>query len=157
LRIGLVSAAPPLARGGGRRIMTALLQGLRQRGHAVEPVLLPMDESSDDLLQQVMAYRLLDLDPQFERVITLRPPAHVVRHRCKIVLLGHRTRAALPDGAQARSMRATLDRVDAVALGEAHAVLVGSTAAAERLRGQAGVACQLLGPGRDAVLAKLLA
>jgi hypothetical protein len=137
--------------------MAALRLALGERGHAVELILLPVDETSDDLLQQVMAYRLLDLDPQFDRVITLRPPAHVVRHRCKIVLLGHRTRCVRPDDRQARAMRATLDRVDVVALDEAHAVLVGSAAAAERLRRQAGVACQLLGPGQDTMLAQLLA
>jgi hypothetical protein len=165
LRIGIVSAAVPLACGGGRRVLAGLRAALAERGHPVETILLPIDESSDDLLQQVVAYRLIELDPQFDRVITVRPPAHVVRHRCKIILLGHRTRSALPDTGWARSLRADLDRIDAAALAEARAVFVRNERTAVRLR-QRGTGCEPLGPplaralrgnGWDGVLEKLLA
>ncbi|MFO1060059.1 MAG: hypothetical protein U1E53_24210 [Dongiaceae bacterium] len=164
MRIGIVSAAVPLA-GGGRRIAAALRAALTERNHRVETVLLPIDESADDLLQQVMAYRLVELDPQFDRVITVRPPAHVVRHRCKVVLIGHRTRSSLPDTRWAQALRAELERVDAAALREARAVYVRDRETAERLR-RGHARCEALALpltrarraiGWDAALEKLLA
>lgn len=163
MRIGIVSAAVPLA-GGGRRVAAALQAALVARDHRVETILLPIDESADDLLQQVMAYRLLELDPQFDRVITLRPPAHVVRHRCKVVLLGHRTRAALPDTRWGLALRAELARIDAAALTEARVVYVRDRRTASRLRRH--VRCEPLdlpltrarrGLGWDVAVEKLLA
>ena len=92
MKIGLVSSAVPLVFGGGRFIVDWLREKLEERGHAVETVFIPTADNPDTVLQQMAAFRLMRLENHFERVITFRPPAHVVRHPCKVVWFIHHMR-----------------------------------------------------------------
>src|SRR5690348_14125278 len=92
MKIGLISSAVPLVFGGGRFIVDWTLEKLRASGHEVEAVYLPFLEDPETILTQMSAFRLLELEGHFDRVITFRPPAHIVRHSCKVVWFIHHIR-----------------------------------------------------------------
>jgi glycosyltransferase involved in cell wall biosynthesis len=143
-RIGLISSAVPLIFGGGRFIVEWLEEKLRDRGHLVETIFVPTTEEPDSILEQMAAFRMMDLDPYFDRVVTFRPPSHLVRHRRKVCWFIHHVRAyydlwgteysGLPDNAQSRALRDTIHRADTAALSQAHRLFTNSRIVAERLR-----------------------
>ena len=143
-RIGLVSSAVPLIFGGGRFIVEWLEEKLRDRGHLVETILIPTTDEPDHILGQMAAFRMMDLDPHFDRVITFRPPSHLVRHRRKVCWFIHHIRAfydlwgteycGLPDNSQARALRDAVHRADTAALSQAYRLFTNSRVVADRLR-----------------------
>ncbi|MBP0445430.1 glycosyltransferase family 4 protein [Roseomonas sp. SSH11] len=136
MRIGLITAALPLAGGAHRLILEGLREQLVARGHEVEPVWLPFDATPGEVLPQMAAFRMVRLDGYFDRVITLRAPAHAVAHRRKVVWFTHPLRSIHEpeqEHGHARALRAAVTRADAAALRAAHAVLAGSEAAREIL------------------------
>lgn len=156
MRIGLVSSAVPLIDGGGRFIVEWLREKLEERGHRVETVFVPSTENPDTVLQQMTAFRLMRLEHYFERVITFRPPAHVVRHPRKVVWFIHHMRifydlwgseyGAIADHAPQRALRAAIIRADTAALSEAHRVFTNSRAVGERLSRFNGIGSEILYP-----------
>ena len=156
MRIGLISSAMPLVRGGGRFIVEWLDEKLRERGHAVEVIYLPSTDDPDTILQQMAAFRMVALEDHFERVITFRPPAHVVSHPRKVVWFIHHVRVfydlwdsqyrPVPDRAPGRALRAAIMRADTAALGEAHRVFTNSRVVGDRLRRFNGIDSTVLYP-----------
>lgn len=152
----MVSSAVPLVGGGARFIAEWLAEKLRAAGHEAELVQVPSTDEPDWLLPQMNAFRLLELDGAFDRVVTLRPPAHAVRHRCKIVWFIHHVRAfydlwdtpyrGFADTPAARALRAALVRADTAALREARRVFANSRVVADRLRRYNGVEARVLYP-----------
>lgn len=144
MRIGLISTAVPFVRGGGRFIVDWLHAKLMERGHSVESVYIPCTDELEHILPQMAVYRLMKLDDYFERVITFRPPAHVVQHRRKVVWFIHHLRmfydlwntpyGQVADNASGRAMRAVVMAADNVALEEAHRVFTNSRVVSERIR-----------------------
>ena len=156
MKIGLISSAVPLVFGGGRFIVDWTEQKLREHGHEVEVVYLPQTDDPETILTQMNAFRLLHLEDHFDRVVTFRPPAHVVRHSRKVVWFIHHIRVfydlwdspyrPMPDNAHYRALRDALRRFDTAALNEAHRVFSNSRIVAERLRRFNGVTAQVLYP-----------
>ena len=156
MKIGLVSSAVPLVFGGGRFIVDWLREKLEERGHRVETVFVPTVDTPDTLLQQMAAFRLLRLEEHFERVVTFRPPSHVVRHPCKVVWFIHHMRVfydlwgteykAMPDSAPLRALRAAVIRADTAALREARRVFANSRVVGDRLRRYNGIGSEVLYP-----------
>lgn len=155
MKIGIVSSAVPLVLGGGRFIVDWLHGQLRARGHQVESVYIPSTENPATLLQQMAAFRSMDLSA-YERVITLRPPAHMVRHPCKVVWFIHHARLfydlwdtpyrSFPDTAPWRALRAQVMASDTRALAEAHRVCSNSRVVADRLQHFNGIRAEVLYP-----------
>jgi hypothetical protein len=155
MKIGLVSSAVPLVFGGGRFISEWLQAELRKRGHATEIVNIPSTDNPDTLLQQMAAFRSIDLSG-YERVITFRPPAHVVRHAQKVVWFIHHIRIfydlwdtpyrPVPDTVRWRALRAQLMQSDAAALSEARHVFSNSRVVADRLARFNGIHAEVLYP-----------
>ena len=143
-RIGLISSAVPLIFGGGRFIVEWLEEKLRDRGHSVETIYIPATDDPDSIIEQMAAFRMMDLDPHFDRVITFRPPSHLVKHRRKVCWFIHHIRVFydlwdseycdLPNTAQTRALRDTIRRADTAALSDAHRLFTNSRVVAERLR-----------------------
>jgi glycosyltransferase involved in cell wall biosynthesis len=156
MKIGLISSAVPLIFGGGRFIVDWTERKLTEHGHQVEVVYLPSTDDADSLLSQMNAFRLLNLEDHFDRVITFRPPAHVVRHSRKIAWFIHHIRVfydlwdtsyrPMPDNAHYRALRRTLRRFDTYALNEAHRVFSNSRIVADRLMRFNGVRADVLYP-----------
>jgi glycosyltransferase involved in cell wall biosynthesis len=156
VKIGLVSSTVPLVAGGGRFIVDWAEQKLREHGHEVEVVYLPSIYDPETLLTEINAYRLLNLQDHFDRIVTFRPPAHFVRHSCKIVWFIHHVRffydlwdtpyRFFPDNAHFRALRETLRCCDVTALREARRVFSNSRVVADRLLRFNGVRANVLYP-----------
>ncbi len=144
MKIGIVSTAVPLINGGGRFIVDWLDIKLREYGHQVETVYLPFVADDAEIMPQMAAFRMMELESHFDRVIALRPPAHVIRHPRKIVWFIHHLRffydlwgtaySAHLDTAANRALRAAIIAADNVALGEAYRVFTNSQVVGDRLR-----------------------
>ncbi|MBD0273017.1 MAG: glycosyltransferase family 4 protein, partial [Acetobacteraceae bacterium] len=156
MKVGLVSSAVPLVLGGGRFIVDWLREKLEERGHRVETVFVPTTDAPDTLLQQMAAFRLMRLEDHFERVVTFRPPAHVVRHPRKVVWFIHHVRylydlwdtehRPFPDLAPNRALRDAVVRADTAALREAHRVFTNSRVVSDRVRRFNGLESEVLYP-----------
>src|SRR5688572_13629685 len=92
MRIILASSFVPFIHGGARFIVEWLETKLCERGHEVERFYLPFVDNSD-LLEQIAAYRLLDLSSHGDVLVAFRPPAHVLRHPNKVLWFIHHLRA----------------------------------------------------------------
>lgn len=156
MKIGLISSAVPLVGGGYRFIVDWLREKLVERGHQVEVIYLPFSDAPEEVLSQMAAFRMIRLDDYFDRVITFRPPAHAVRHRCKVVWFIHHIRVfydlwdtefrPVPDDHAGRALRASLMAVDTAVLEEAHRVFTNSKVVGDRLRRFNGVESKVLYP-----------
>lgn len=146
MRFALVSSHDPFAAGGDT--VAALAGTLVASGHEVETILLPACSAPEAAFDQMVAYRLFDFGDTIDRVIALRPPAHVVRHRHKIVWLvdspaDEDDEAPTPREAARRAERL---EIDGRALREARAVYVPSASIAARLERRHGVTSTVLHP-----------
>ena len=155
MKIGIVSSAAPLVNGGARFIVDWLEGQLRARGHQVEAVYIPSHDDPATLLPQMAAFRAMDLSG-YERVVTLRPPAHMVRHPRKVVWFIHHVRVLYdlwdgpyrpcPDTVPWRALRAQVMASDTRGLQEAHRVFSNSHVVADRLAHFNGVDAEVLYP-----------
>jgi glycosyltransferase involved in cell wall biosynthesis len=155
MRLGLISSAVPLVHGGGRFIVDWLASQLRARGHEVEVVLIPTTEDPQSVLIQMAAMRSMDLSA-FDRVITFRPPSHVVQHPNKVAWFIHHFRVfydlwgtdycGMPDNAPFRALRAEIVAADTQALSEARKVFSNSKVVADRVARFNGVKAEVLYP-----------
>ncbi len=156
MKLGLVSSCVPLIPGGGRNIVDWLQAKLIEYGHRSEIVYIPNTDDPDTIIEQMAAFRLLSLDNYFDRVITFRPPAHVVRHPHKIVWFIHHIRFfydlwnseyyPIPDLAPWRELRAAVIRADTAALSEAQKVFTNSKVVGNRLKTYNGIDSEVLYP-----------
>lgn len=156
MRIVIASSFVPFIRGGGRFIVDWLEDKLRTYGHQVEKFYLPSDERPEVLLDTLLAYRLMDAAGGADRLITIRPPAHLLRHPNKIVWfihhmrgyydLAHTEHSSVPPNAEGRALRDALVRVDTAGLGEARKIFTNSKVVGDRLRAFNGLASEVLYP-----------
>ncbi|MFH5923537.1 glycosyltransferase family 4 protein [Roseomonas xinghualingensis] len=156
MRVGLVSTAVPLVRGGYRFIVEWLQEKLQERGHAVEVIYLPYTDEPQHILPQMAAFRMIRLENHFDRIITFRPPAHVVQHPRKVVWFIHHLRhfydlwntpySPVANDPQGRALRAAVMSVDNTALTEAYRVFTNSQAVGDRMRRFNGIGSEVLYP-----------
>lgn len=143
MKIALCSSFVPFLYGGGRNIVDWLETKLQEAGQQVEKVYLPQVDSPEQLFQQKMAYRWLDLGSA-DRMICIRPPAHFIPHPKKIVWFIHHIRLFydlwdspyrhLPDNLKYRGIRDTLHALDTAALREAKKIFSNSKLVSQRLK-----------------------
>ena len=69
VRIVLASSFVPFVNGGGRFIVEWLEQKLLEQGHRVERFYIPLVDRPEDLFDQILAYRLIDLADSCDRLI----------------------------------------------------------------------------------------
>jgi glycosyltransferase involved in cell wall biosynthesis len=152
----LASSFVPFIKGGGTAIVEWLETKLREYGHEAETVFLPFVESMDDMLDQMMSYRLLDLTESADRLVAFRPPAYLLRHPHKLLWFIHHFRAyydlwgsdycGIPDTARNRAFRARLMDVDQVGLSESQHVFTNSQIVSNRLKHFNGINSEVLYP-----------
>lgn len=144
MKIVVASSFVPFVDGGGRFIVEWLVERLRAHGHRVERIYLPFVDISEAILEQTLAYRLMDLTASADRLIAIRPPAHVIPHPNKVLWFIHHFRAfydlwdsdyrSLPDRPESHAFRRRLWHMDDIALREARRVCTISKVVAKRLR-----------------------
>jgi len=156
MKIGIISTAIPLVSGGGRFICDWLHEKLIAAGHESEIVYIPFTEERPFLLPQMAAMRLWKLDTYFERIITIRPPAHLIPHPNKVIWFIHHLRGfydlwdteycGVPHDTAGFAMRDAIRRADDVGLSEAQHVFTNSKVVSERLQAYNGVKSEVLYP-----------
>ncbi len=154
--VAICSSFMPFVHGGGRFIVEWLEQTLAARGHRVERVYLPYVPGPETMFSQMTAYRMLDLAESADRLIAIRPPAHVIRHPNKVVWFIHHFREyydmwdspdrPVPDDEAGRAVRDRLVEADTAGLAEARAVFTNSQVVAGRLARYNGVDGEVLYP-----------
>jgi glycosyltransferase involved in cell wall biosynthesis len=157
----VVVAAPqvPFVRGGAELMADDLVTALRARGHEADLVTMPFKwYPGSRVLDQAFLWRLVDLTEAdgrpVDRVIATKFPAYCVRHPNKVAWVLHQFRQAYDyDGTdlgqftqspEDRATRRAVERLDAVALGEARRVFATSRNVADRLRRYNGIEAELL-------------
>jgi glycosyltransferase involved in cell wall biosynthesis len=147
----VVVAAPqvPFVRGGAEVMADDLVDALRTRGHDAELVTIPFKwYPGTRVLDQAFLWRLVDLTESdgrpIDRVIATKFPAYCVRHPNKVAWVLHQFRQAydydrtelgqFSESPEDRATRRAIERLDAVALGEARRVFATSRNVADRLR-----------------------
>jgi hypothetical protein len=151
MRVIVASSFVPFADGGDRFAVDWLHATLAAAGHDVESILLPFADDARWTLEQMLAYRMLDLTESCDRLITLRFPSHLLRHPCKVAWLVPDVPGPSPAAgpAAAAAFQRRLLEADAAGLAEARAIFTTSATASERLRRVHGLASEPLPPPPD--------
>lgn len=143
MRVVVASSFAPFLRGGATVIVEDLVAALSARGHEVDTVLLP---AADDVtsIDDLLAYRLLDLTDAGDLLVSIRAPSHLLRHPRKVVWFIHHLRGAydlwgtpyqtLPTTSEGVSVRRAIVHADDVGLREARRVFTNSAVVRDRLK-----------------------
>jgi glycosyltransferase involved in cell wall biosynthesis len=133
-----------------------LVRRLEFAGHEAELLQIPLTENPDDVLQQFLASRLLDLSQHGDRLIALRAPGHLLRHPKKIVWFSHHCRSAhdlygleyqsIAESSEGIARRRAILSADNVALREASRLFCSSKTLRDRLARFNGVDAEVLYP-----------
>jgi glycosyltransferase involved in cell wall biosynthesis len=149
----------PFVRGGAELMADDLVTALRDRGHEAELVSIPFKwYPGTRVLDQAFLWRLVDLTESdgrpIDRVVATKFPAYCVRHPNKVAWVLHQFRQAydydrtelgqFSESPEDRATRRAIERLDAVALGEARRVFATSRTVADRLRRFNGIDAELL-------------
>jgi glycosyltransferase involved in cell wall biosynthesis len=133
-----------------------LEERLREHGHQVERIYLPFVESPELMLEQMTAFRLIDLADAVDRLVAFRPPSYLLPHPNKVLWFIHHFRGyydfwdspyrAMPDNPRTRAMRRSIRAADQVGLGEARRIFTNSQIISDRLQRFNGLTSEVLYP-----------
>ena len=159
MRVAVCAPQVPFVRGGAELMADDLVDALRARGHEAELVSIPFKwYPGTRVLDQAFLWRLVDLTESdgrpIDRVIATKFPAYAVRHPNKVAWVLHQFRQAydydrtdlgqFDESPEDRATRRAVERLDAVALGEARRVFATSRNVADRLKRFNGIDAELL-------------
>ncbi len=159
MRIAVCAPQVPFVRGGAEIVVDDLVAELRARGHEAERVTVPFKwYPGQRVLSQAFLWRLLDLEEADGRpiqlVIATKFPSYAVRHRNKVVWVLHQFRQAYEldrselgqfgETPADRATRRAVQRLDAIALGEARRVFATSHNVAARLERSTGIEAEVM-------------
>jgi glycosyltransferase involved in cell wall biosynthesis len=156
MKIVVASSFVPFVHGGGRFIVDWLELKLREYGHQVERFYLPFIDRPQDLFDQILAFRLVDVSSACDRLIAIRPPAHVLPHPNKVLWFIHHIRSFydlwdtpyrfVPDNPSGRAIRSAIMDLDTRMIREAKRVFTNSQVVAARLQHFNGISATPLYP-----------
>ncbi len=156
MKVVVASTFVPFVDGGASFIVDWLERMLLRRGHEVETFRIPFDSRYPELLDQMLALRLLDVSGHGDRLIAIRTPSYLLRHPAKVLWFIHHHRGAydlwgtpyqdIPDTPGGRRIREAIISADNLAFGEARAVFTNSQVVRNRLRKFNGVDAEVLYP-----------
>jgi glycosyltransferase involved in cell wall biosynthesis len=144
MKVAIASTVVPFIEGGGTFIVDWLALMLARHGHEVETLKLPVRPGTTVILEQLMALRLMDLGEDADRLICIRPPAHVMRHPNKVLWFIHHHRQVydlwdtpyrdVGDTPAGRRYAEAIIRADETAFAEARAIFTNSKVVGDRLK-----------------------
>lgn len=143
MRIILATTSAPFVPGGSTQIVEWLHRQLEIHGHDVDLFQLPLSEAYGEILDQLLALRLLDLTQHGDRLIVVRSPSHLLRHPNKVAWFIHHYRSAydlwgtryqtLPDTPEGLAYRSAIVQSDNVGLRECVRLFCNSGVVRDRL------------------------
>ena len=144
MKVIIASTIVPFIEGGGTFIVDWLETMLTEFGHDVEVLKIPFVSSYRELPSQMLALRLLDVTQHADRLITIRPPAHLLRHPNKVIWFIHHHRGAydlwgtiyqdLPNTPEGLAYREAIVKSDHLGFSEARRICSNSRETAQRLK-----------------------
>ena len=156
MKIGLISSMNPFGQGGYRFIVEWAREKIAESGHETEVLYLPISDDPAALLRQMIAFQSMRLEHYYDRIVTFRPPAHVIRHPRKTIWFIHHVRifydlwqheyCPVPNSAAGIALRDQVRAMDTIALREAEHVFANSRTVARRLDAFNGVKAEVLYP-----------
>jgi glycosyltransferase involved in cell wall biosynthesis len=156
MKVIIASTIVPFVGGGATFIVDWLDEILKRYGHAVELLKLPFDSHYPEMLDQMLALRLLDVAEHADRLIAIRTPSYLLRHPNKVLWFIHHHRGAydlwdtkygdIPNTPEGRRYRDAFVRADNVAFSEARSIFTNSKVMSHRLKRFNNVDSEVLYP-----------
>lgn len=156
MKLIIATTSNPFVEGGATFMVDWLEHALVRRGHEVETFRFPFSDAHDEILDQLVALRLIDLSEHGERLITVRTPSHLLRHPCKVTWFIHHYRSAydlwgtpyqsLPNSHEGEACRQAIVSADNIGLREARRLFCNSIAVRNRLKKYNGLTAEVLYP-----------
>ena len=156
MKIIIATSVVPFVEGRATYIVDWLGLKLEARGHEVEILRFPLSEDYTELLDQLVALRLLDLTEHGDRLIAIRTPSHLLRHPKKVVWFIHHYRGAydlagtdyqsIPNTPEGIACREAIVSADNVGLREGSLLFANSKVTRDRMQRFNGVDAEVLYP-----------
>ena len=155
MRIIIASTIVPFIEGGGTFIVDWLHLKFKEFGHQSEMLKLPFYSYTPEMLQQMLAFRLMDISCSADRLIAIRTPSYIIPHPNKVVWFIHHHRPAYdlwgtPYGMEPTpenlSIREAIIRADNLYLREAKRIYTNSKVVSGRLKRFNDIDSQVLYP-----------
>jgi len=156
MKIIIATSVAPFVEGGATFIVDWLGHRLVSRGHEVEVLQFPVSQTYPELLDQLLAFRLIDLSQHGDRLIAIRTPAHLLKHPNKVVWFIHHYRSAydlwgtryqnIPETPEGSAYRDAIIAADTIGLKEATKLFSNSAVVRDRLSKFNGVNAEVLYP-----------
>jgi glycosyltransferase involved in cell wall biosynthesis len=156
MKVILASSTNPFVRGGATLFVDWLEQALKARGHTVDTILVPFSEEPAAILEQLFAFRLIDMTLHGDRLIAIRTPSHLLRHPNKVSWFIHHYRGAydlwgtryqsLPNSPEGIAIRDAIVAADNLGLGECRRIFSNSAVVRDRLQRYNSLAAEVLYP-----------
>jgi glycosyltransferase involved in cell wall biosynthesis len=144
MRVLIASTFVPFVEGGARIIVRDLAKAVRDRGHEVDVIELPFVSAWEEMLEQMLAIRMLDVSASSDVLIAIRTPSYVLRHPNKRLWFIHHHRGAydlwgtqwqdIPATPEGLAVRKTIIAADNQYLPEAKRIFTNSKVVGDRLR-----------------------
>jgi glycosyltransferase involved in cell wall biosynthesis len=156
MKVVLATSFCPFVSGGASLIVDWLETAFQERGHQVEMLRFPFADDPSTILEEMFALRLLDLSSYGDRLVTVRTPAHLLRHPNKTAWFIHHYRGAydlwgtkyqtIPNTPEGESTRQAIMAADNRGLREATRIFSNSVVVKKRLAAFNGVDSEVLYP-----------
>jgi glycosyltransferase involved in cell wall biosynthesis len=144
MKVLVASTYVPFVQGGGRIIVRDLAMALSERGHDVDTVDIPFASAWDEMIEQMLAIRLMDMSTAADVLIAIRTPSYLLRHPNKRLWFIHHHRGAydlwgtpyqdIPSTPEGWAVRNAIIAADNLYLREAKRIFTLSQVVSNRLR-----------------------
>lgn len=151
-----MSTIVPFVIGGGELIVDWLNKKLIEYGFSSESIKIPFQPCYTEMLQQMLAIRLLDLTEYCDKLIAIRTPSYLIKHPDKVLWFIHHHRGAydlwgtpyqdIPNTPEGLEIRDAIISADNLAFGEASKIYTNSKVISDRLKRFNGVNSEILYP-----------
>lgn len=134
----------PFVEGGARIIVRDLVRAVRERGHEVDTIDIPFVSAWDEMLDQMLAIRMMDVSASSDILIAIRTPSYLLRHPNKRLWFIHHHRGAydlwgtqwqdIPSTPEGLAVRDAIIAADNQYLPEARRIFTNSQVVGDRLK-----------------------
>jgi glycosyltransferase involved in cell wall biosynthesis len=156
MKIIIASTIVPFIEGGATFIVDWLDTILKKHGHQTEVLKIPFHSEHTEMLQQMLALRLMDVTASADMLIAIRTPSYLIRHPNKVLWFIHHHRGAydlwgsqyqdIPDTDEGLQIRQSFIQADNLAFSESKRIFTNSKIVSDRLKRFNNVDSEVLYP-----------